>query len=1064
MTTRTISSMALVFFAGIFSGNSATFDVTSLDGDTSPGTYRWAVDQANGSDGPHTIDLTSLSGEIILAGSPAPLLKQVTILGPGADQLTIIAPSGEHVVQNAAGDKSTSVSDLTMRGPTLTGGLRSRGGAILTAGELTIRRCHFQNFHGLDGGAVYAGESLVADSCLFENNTADQRGGGVFVEDNATIRNCSFSGNKAGTRGGGLAVGFDDVVLVSSCTFTLNEAAEGGGGIDSPSRFTQVSNSIVAANTVGKIDLDSHQLGGPVSLSANNLIGGDPLLYPLRKYLAPIPYHLPKFGSPAIDGGTSSAEEVDARSAARPANGAKDLGAIEARYFEVTNNQSSGTNSLRDAIFTGNMGGPRLDLVHISLGASENPQTILLTSALPVIARGSMFSAAGDVCIDGGDSFRHCDISEIAVAGFDNMTFCNGKSQDEAGGSFLVKGRCFLERCVFRSNTARCAGAIRIQSIGSVEARACHFGLNTAKQLESSDSGAVEILGSGSSKFENCTFLQNRANNRGGAFGIFSSEASVRINHCTFMQNASNVPGTGAAIHHDSGSVSLLNSLFVDNGNEDGTDTHWASLSLPTFTELSNILNATDEHTKTVRDSQNRPRYFIPLPASGALDAADPFLSLPTDERGVLRPANGLPDAGAIEVHANLYERWAAENFLPEELCKPFSEFALTGPFADFDKDGLDNFSEYLYLRNPRESDAEGIFRFAVNYFPAVFNHYPCLDSDIRAEAIDVSPSLVDIVQEHSTDLQSWTPIPDPIVTPVSPGVVNLKNVSPHAVTERPRQFLRQRVEPAVPLVNPAFAGVSEPNNPDQGLLGIGAVGHHFSIAKFEITVKQWVQFLNAVDWDGDNTLGLWQAEQGIIRDVNLPLSHRYYHSIFNSDHPITHVDFYDACRFCNWLHNTGRAGYGTESGAYLLTGDTPVPSNAASISRADSARFAIPTIHEWYKAGHYQGNGIYSTYPQGQSFINNNPAPGDENTINYNGTGTLPVGSFPQAQSLRGAFDMGGNVAEWTETRSINNRHLAGGAWSDSTQQPVVDPTDASALPTTANGSIGIRIIRLRH
>jgi hypothetical protein len=41
---------------------------------------------------------------------------------------------------------------------------------------------------------------------------------------------------------------------------------------------------------------------------------------------------------------------------------------------------------------------------------------------------------------------------------------------------------------------------------------------------------------------------------------------------------------------------------------------------------------------------------------------------------------------------------------------------------------------------------------------------------------------------------------------------------------------------------------------------------------------------------------------------------------------PVNHVNFWDACRFANWLHNgqpTGIQGVGTtEDGAYTLTSD----------------------------------------------------------------------------------------------------------------------------------------------
>ena len=81
-------------------------------------------------------------------------------------------------------------------------------------------------------------------------------------------------------------------------------------------------------------------------------------------------------------------------------------------------------------------------------------------------------------------------------------------------------------------------------------------------------------------------------------------------------------------------------------------------------------------------------------------------------------------------------------------------------------------------------------------------------------------------------------------------------------------------------------------------------------------------------------------------------------------------------------------------------------------MTRDSSARYAIPTADEWYKAGHYVGGGFYSTYPTGQNTANNNLFPGDFATMNHGGTAPYPVGSFP-AVSPVGAYDMGGNVAE---------------------------------------------------
>jgi len=67
-------------------------------------------------------------------------------------------------------------------------------------------------------------------------------------------------------------------------------------------------------------------------------------------------------------------------------------------------------------------------------------------------------------------------------------------------------------------------------------------------------------------------------------------------------------------------------------------------------------------------------------------------------------------------------------------------------------------------------------------------------------------------------------------------------------------------------------------------------------------------------------------------------------------------VDYNDAMRFCNWLHNGQPAGAQdnstTEDGAYTLTPEAII---ANSIVRNPGARFWLPSDDEWYKAAYHQ-------------------------------------------------------------------------------------------------------------
>ncbi len=130
------------------------------------------------------------------------------------------------------------------------------------------------------------------------------------------------------------------------------------------------------------------------------------------------------------------------------------------------------------------------------------------------------------------------------------------------------------------------------------------------------------------------------------------------------------------------------------------------------------------------------------------------------------------------------------------------------------------------------------------------------------------------------------------------------------------------------------------------------------------MTNGQYVQFLNAVDPSGSNTLGLFNSNMGTNENGGItsePLgaagSKYALKSSGRAAQPVIFVSFYDSIRFANWLNN-GQGSGSTETGAYTLLGGTPTPSNGSSITRNASASVFLPSQNEWYKAAYYKGGG----------------------------------------------------------------------------------------------------------
>ena len=231
------------------------------------------------------------------------------------------------------------------------------------------------------------------------------------------------------------------------------------------------------------------------------------------------------------------------------------------------------------------------------------------------------------------------------------------------------------------------------------------------------------------------------------------------------------------------------------------------------------------------------------------------------------------------------------------------------------------------------------------------------------------------------------------------------------------------------------FVTVGNPGNaadPATGSL-YGSVPYTYNIGKYDVTVGQYCQFLNAVA--ATDSYGLYNSIMATyyptiaITQSGSPGSYSYsvtgnYSQGVNC--PVFAVTWGDAARFCNWLQNgqpTGAEGPGTtETGAYTLNGATS-QSALMAIARNPGAIDFIPSDNEWYKAAYYDptlggGSGGYWLYPTKSNTAPGNTLPDTGNNANcYNGGYTdptnllTPVGAFVDSPSAYGTYDQGGDV-----------------------------------------------------
>lgn len=288
---------------------------------------------------------------------------------------------------------------------------------------------------------------------------------------------------------------------------------------------------------------------------------------------------------------------------------------------------------------------------------------------------------------------------------------------------------------------------------------------------------------------------------------------------------------------------------------------------------------------------------------------------------------------------------------------------------------------------------------------------------------------------------------------------------------------------------------VGDPGNAND-TTGYGAVNYEYRIGKYDVTIGQYTEFLNAVA--KTDTYSLYNTSMGtnlnVVGIARTGSSGSYTYSVINnggdsSNRPITCVSWWDAARFSNWMANgqpTGaQSSTTTENGAYNVNGATSGSAPGKNVTNPNTSAaptFYIPTENEWYKAAYYSpvkggvgSPGYYAYATQSDSDPGNVIGSGTNQANYYAGNYSVTqsadwanenyltdVGAFTNSASYYGTFDQSGNVYQWNDLDGLassgSSRGLRGGFWGSS-EWSLSSSTRSLDGPSSGGIGIGFRL-----
>ncbi|TVQ61508.1 MAG: hypothetical protein EA379_06115 [Phycisphaerales bacterium] len=209
-------------------------------------------------------------------------------------------------------------------------------------------------------------------------------------------------------------------------------------------------------------------------------------------------------------------------------------------------------------------------------------------------------------------------------------------------------------------------------------------------------------------------------------------------------------------------------------------------------------------------------------------------------------------------------------------------------------------------------------------------------------------------------------------------------------------------------------------------LAGLGAVDYRYRMTRTEVTHTQYFNFVQAyapyVSSGHTNSVRFHGGSAHLVGFQNGVPQYQ-----FNADHPhlASQMSWQYAARFVNWLHNDKVSEqWAFESGVYDTSFFGQGPNSIAT--RSSDAKYWIPSIDEWAKAAHYdpnrygEGQEGYWLYPYQSEVPLQGGPPGSGAMTNagndWGAPSSMPVGSYPHADSPWGLLDVSGGAREWLE------------------------------------------------